>query len=215
MRWRAIASTAPCLLFELSMQSHCLHHRTDILPQGRSHQPKDSWVFITQQLLVMLDKLWSRAMWGTTVIRIKYSEWFRATKELQFYRSLPTSPVLSDPSHPGHALCQLPVACLPALQPPSALHHKGSRSAPPSGLAQPCVCTHCSAPVEYHCVIGTVWAETRPLGGHNAVLTQVIANNCMHGVEAEEGLVQQTLTDSFPCLQLLLKSCVLCQCTNL
>lgn len=33
---------------------------------------------------------------------------------------------------------------------------------------------------EYRFVIGTVWVKTRAQGGHSAVLTQVIANNCVH-----------------------------------
>lgn len=33
---------------------------------------------------------------------------------------------------------------------------------------------------EYRFAIGTVWVKTRAQGGHSAVLTQVIANNCVH-----------------------------------
>lgn len=160
LRWRAIARTAPCLLFELGVQSRCLHHGADILPQGCSHQPKDSWVFTTQQLLVMLGKLWSRAMWGTTVIRTKYSEWFRATEELQFYRSLPTSPVLSEPTHPGHALSQVTKslsgpASLPCSHP---LPHTIMAAAVPCQAAWPSaacatnVSTNRTSVCDWHCV---------------------------------------------------------------
>lgn len=52
----------------------------------------------------MLGKLWSRAMWGATVITRKYSQWFRTTWELYFSRSVPTCPVQSEPAQPGQVL---------------------------------------------------------------------------------------------------------------
>ena len=67
------------------------------------------------------------------------------------------------PAHPAATLC-----------------NHGYNSAPLSGPAQPWVHTHCSAPTEQLCAVGTASAESRTWRGHKAVLTQVMANNCMH-----------------------------------